>query len=545
MRASKVPGAGDFPPMVFEGKYIETPVVPKEVTQPPPPPPAFKTPPPPPPEVKPIIVEKKKSHFFRKLFLLTFGLTAIAYAGGVYYSLDDDNFRDIFTENVPLAEDIIYFIEEQRFKRRFSDKLPTINSKTDAPPSLTSSKSTTVSRSGASPKPVDTEIKAPQEAAAPSAPPAHAKPNVTSATAQSIPKAQLPLIRITEDMNPTVEKSIEGINNFITLVNESKASPSDIEELSKVILELNSSIVNDVNKLSEAEVAKIEQKYEASLKEIKTAVSAQEEKWSRDFHEETKRLTQAYNERLQNEVNAAQRVIFAHANNRLLAVHAEREKEFAKQISERVEKERNGRLSKLEEINKELQNVKELVSKASKAIEESNKASKYQLAVARLRLALDAEEPVPLEPYFSAVRNIDEKDEFISSVLSAVPKEALSQGVLSPAQIAARFHLLEPEIRNVSLLPPNAGVFGHLGSMVFSKLLWKKSGNATGDDVEAVLARADTALSEGRIVDAVAEVNSLKGWPKRLAHDWLAEGRKRSEVEFLANLLAEEGKLWA
>lgn len=545
MRASKVPGAGDFPPMVFEGKYIETPVVPKEVTQPPPPPPAFKTPPPPPPEVKPIIVEKKKSHFFRKLFLLTFGLTAIAYAGGVYYSLDDDNFRDIFTENVPLAEDIIYFIEEQRFKRRFSDKLPTINSKTDAPPSLTSSKSTTVSRSGASPKPVDTEIKAPQEAAPAAPAPAHAKPNVTSATTQSIPKAQLPLIRITEDMNPTVEKSIEGINNFITLVNESKASPSDIEELSKVILELNSSIVNDVNKLSEAEVAKIEQKYEASLKEIKTAVSAQEEKWSRDFHEETKRLTQAYNERLQNEVNAAQRVIFAHANNRLLAVHAEREKEFAKQISERVEKERNGRLSKLEEINKELQNVKELVSKASKAIEESNKASKYQLAVARLRLALDAEEPVPLEPYFSAVRSIDEKDEFISSVLSAVPKEALSQGVLSPAQIAARFHLLEPEIRNVSLLPPNAGVFGHLGSMVFSKLLWKKSGNATGDDVEAVLARADTALSEGRIVDAVAEVNSLKGWPKRLAHDWLAEGRKRSEVEFLANLLAEEGKLWA
>lgn len=568
--------------MVFTGKLIEEAATPTqaaaETSQ--------TTPPPPAQAPKPA----KKSHKFRNFILYTLGLTTIAYGGAVYYSLDDDTFRDLFTENVPFAEDVVYFIEEQRFKRKFSSVLPSIasapTSDGSAVSTITSSKTTvTQSRSSAGASatwkpPVDHPDVAPGAAsilksgkkskAAPAPAPvavAEVPKEVTSATstaskptspsAPSVPTPattpSLPLISVPAGADPAVTKSIESLNAFIQVVNQAKASPSDVDAISAELHSLSAAIesikattVTEAKKLAASDIAKSEHLLESSINELKTAVSAQEEKWAREFHDETKRLAHAYNERLQNEVNAANKVIFAHANNQLLAVHAAREREFAKQIVEHVDSERDGRLANLKELASEVASVQALVSKADKAVEDADRAAKLQFAVTKLRVALNADEPVPLAPYFSVLTSLTDntKDEFLSAVLAAVPQDALEQGVLSPAQLAARFHLLEPEIRKASLLPPNAGVAGHFGSVVFSKLLWKKSGSPLGDDVEAILARANTALSEGRTTDAVAEVNTLKGWPKRLASDWLAEGRKRSEVEFISDLLVEEGKLW-
>lgn len=553
--------------MVFTGKLIDESA---SSTSTPPPNTSSSTPPPPPPPPTP----KKKSHLFRNLILSTLGLTIIAYGGGVYYSLDNDEFRDEFSERVPFGEDLVYFIEEQRFKRKFSGVLPSIASipsSDDSPSTITSSKTTgTASRaSDAAPawKASDSEnspaaakiLKSDKQKRVKAVEPVAVTSSTSKPSSSSPPAVPLPLIRVPAGVDTAVAKSIESLNQFIKVVNDSKASPVDVEKLSTEILALVSTIdaikastEAEAKKLAAGEVAKAEQRLESNINELKTAVSAQEEKWTREYHEETKRLAHAYNERLQNEVNAANKVIFAHANNQLLAVHAAREREFAKQIQERVETERSGRLSKLEDLAKELAEIQELTTKAEKTIADSDRAAKLQLAITRLRIALDSDEPVPLAPYFASLRELTtdtnstttEEDSFLSTVLNSVPDDALTQGVLSPAQLSARFHLLEPEIRKASLLPANAGVAGHVGSIIFSKLLWKKSGNATGDDVESILARADTALTEGRVTDAVAEVNSLKGWPKKLAGDWLFEGRKRSEVEFLTDVLTEEGKLW-
>ena len=149
-----------------------------------------------------------------------------------------------------------------------------------------------------------------------------------------------------------------------------------------------------------------------------------------------------------------------------------------------------------------------------------------------------------LRPYIEAIRAAAHDDPLLLAAIDSIPRDVYDLGVLTRQQLAARFHLLEPEIKDASLLPPNAGIAGHIGSLIFSKLLWSKTSSATGDDVGAVMARANEALANGNIVDAVAEVNTLQGWPKRLAHDWLVQGRNRSEVEFLVELIAEEGKLY-
>lgn len=548
--------------MVFEGKLIHPkpaaptavpakPVLTKPVTT--------ETAIPPPPAPK-----KKESHFFRNLFLYTIGLTVIAYAGGVYYSLDDDAFRDVFTEQVPYAENIVYFIEEQRFKRKFSNSLPSVESaSTDGSTStITSSKTTSTASRAATPA-AWTSAEHPSGAPKPSpkkkVEPAPAAPTAYKPTSDSA----LPFIRVPSGVDASVAHSIEGLNHFIKLVNESKAIPADIDALSKEINSLADTIDSiKAEAKAEAEkkaaavvdVSQTEERLESTIAEIKTALNEQEEKWAREYHEETKRLTQAHNDRLQAEVEARSKVIFAHVNNQLAAIHNARDKEFSQQIADRIENERDGRLSKLQDLSNQLSEVQELAVKATEIIQQSDRAAKMQLAVTRFRVALESDEPIPLAPYFDTLKQLvdlkksndsaDADSEFLSAVLNSIPKDVLTQGVLSPAQLVARFHLLEPELRSASLVPPNAGILGHFGSLVLSKLLWKKEGSPEGEDVEAVLSRANTALSEGRITDAVVEVNSLKGWPKKLAGDWLAEGRKRSEIEFLIDLLAEDGKLY-
>lgn len=528
--------------MTFEGKLLnEKPVetakaaVPSEKVKPPP---------------AATAAPKKKTHRFRNFILTTLILGSVGYIGGAYYALQDDDFHDYFVDYIPFGDDLIAFIEDRRFRQRFSSISAVAKSNNGAktPGGL---ESVRIPKSGATWKAVDEPVDKPGAVnimkPGPHLSASPVKPEEPAAKASSI----LPLIPVPSNADDIVKNSINAMNEFIGSVNSSKYSEEHIEKISKEITglaqsisEIKNSFKEELSKKVHEEAAKVGSVVNDKTTELRSAVAAQEEKWIREFQEEQKRLAASYNERLKNEIEAANKVIFTHANNQLLAVHAEREKQFAAEILERVENERDGRLANLEELAKSLADIEELTVKADRAILEADNVAQLHIAIGRLKTILESEKPVALGPYIEAVRELSGSDPLLKATLDSIPKDVYEQGVLTPAQLAARFHLLEPEIRKASLLPPNAGVAGHIGSMIFSKLLWSKSGNSTGDDVESILSRADTALSEGRVVDAVGEVNTLKGWPKRLAHDWLIEGRKRSEMEFLTEVLAEEGKLW-
>jgi mitofilin len=72
----------------------------------------------------------------------------------------------------------------------------------------------------------------------------------------------------------------------------------------------------------------------------------------------------------------------------------------------------------------------------------------------------------------------------------------------------------------------------HLASAGLSKVLFRpRAGWVEGDDVGAVLARAEYLLNEKDLDGAARQVNQLQGWAGKLAGDWLREARKRLEVE--------------
>lgn len=103
---------------------------------------------------------------------------------------------------------------------------------------------------------------------------------------------------------------------------------------------------------------------------------------------------------------------------------------------------------------------------------------------------------------------------------------------------------LAPELRSASLLPHNAGLLGYVASLLFSKLLMRVKGvKPEGKDIESVIGRVELSLTHGDLDVAVEEVANLKGWTRRLADDWVKEGRKRLEAEFLFGVVDAEAKI--
>ncbi|KAK7682866.1 hypothetical protein QCA50_013896 [Cerrena zonata] len=74
-------------------------------------------------------------------------------------------------------------------------------------------------------------------------------------------------------------------------------------------------------------------------------------------------------------------------------------------------------------------------------------------------------------------------------------------------------------------------------------LLPVKGSKPNGKDIESVIGRVEQSLTRGELDVAVEEAANLKGWSRELARDWVLEGRKRLEAEFLLSLIDSESKI--
>lgn len=499
---------------------------------------------------------KKKTKKFRNFLVTSFGLGAGLYAGGVYYSLKDDHFMDFFTEYVPFSERVINYMEERQFRRQMQNHE---SGNPEAPQHVTPAdldRLVKITKAGAEPherEKEDPQDRKKKEAEAnnkkeskqqeqPSSPP------ITKKSSQT--EDHLPLVHIPKESDSVVSEAVDKLNQFIQAVNKSAHTEEAVSSISQTLTKLSQSM----DKLKREQKEELEKKVQEQSEKLKKEYQDREERtnqqieslqreFSQIFQSEQQRIIDLYNQRLLTEIEATKKAVISHANNRLVAATAERERQFAQQVAKKVEEERDGRLAKIKELTQSVKELQELSLMTDEILKNSQNTAEFHAGVSGLHNALGREEPVSLRPFIRKILNASGDDPLVKAAVEAIPGNVYDEGVLSPAQLAARFKMLEPEMRKVSLLPPEAGIAGHFGSWLFSTLLWKKQGNPVGDDIESVIARTQNALTEGRVLDAVSEVNSLDGWPKKLAKDWLGEGRKRCEVEFLVKTLGEEGKL--
>jgi mitofilin len=545
-------------------------------------------PPPPPPTRKPRRILRK---FFATLLLLTLA----GFGGGVYYSRINDNFHDFFTEYIPFGEEAVLYLEERDFKKRFPNihnkpkvrdagervTIPSSSGvswsvakdepvKTEAQkadkkervikdPSEQSDKALvkTVEAAktpGSSEKPAQAAPSPTNaKAAAPAAEPVAAAPAAAEAKPKKTPHVNEPSVYISyvervdplavpQAAEPVVQDLVKVLNDIILVINADKAGNKfgptiklAKDELAKVgskIEALKAKADADADKMLRDTHAEFDRAAKELLRRVDAEMVEVEAKWKREYEEERNRVKSHYEERLKAEVAHNKEVTEQKLKNELLEQALELKKAFAAQVKSRVEEERNSRLGKLGDLEKSVHDLEALASNLNTVVDANLKTQHLHVAVEAVRASLENQtRPKPFVRELAALKEIAQDDDVVNAAIASINPVAYQRGIATPSQLIDRFRRVAGEVRKASLLPEEAGVASHASSYVLSKLLFKKKGLADGDDVESVLTRTETYLEEGNLEGAAREMNGLRGWAKTLSRDWLAECRKRLEVE--------------
>lgn len=314
-----------------------------------------------------------------------------------------------------------------------------------------------------------------------------------------------------------------------------KTAEADIQKLAERL----EAIKAGENAKLEASLSKQASEYSGLLlaaeKELVERLDTQEEDWKKAFDDERRTLVEAYKMKLDNELATQQEIINARLKEEVVAQGIEMQRRWVREIKVRVEQERGGRLAKLEELEGGIRKLEKVTKENEEIIGESVRARKVWTALKAVEHKVET--GAPFDDELRALQRLVTVDaavdnHLISIALANVSPEVAATGITSFSTLAARFtSSVSPQLRRVALLPENTGVFSYLTSYLLSSLLFTKNGWAEGDDVISIIARAEWYLTNRDLESATKEINSLQGWPKRLAKDWLNEARKHLETK--------------
>ena len=353
---------------------------------------------------------------------------------------------------------------------------------------------------------------------------------------------------------PLVQDLVKILNNIITVVNADNASYKYNNTLEKAKSEL-AGVGAKIIGLKQAEKSAAEQKiksvqseFDRSAQELVRRLEAemrdQELRWKGDFESEREKISQTYDQRLQTELQHSKEVNEQKHRNDLLEQAVAMKRDFLSSVRDRVETERNGRLSKLNDLSTSITELESLTADWNSVIDANLKTQHLQVAVEAVRSALEnADRPRPFINELAALKELASDDPVINAAIASINPTAYQRGIPTTAQLIDRFRRVATEVRKSALLPENAGIASHAASYALSKVLFKKKGMTTGDDVESVLTRTETLLEEGNLDEAAREMNALEGWAKTLSWDWLGECRRVLEVRQALEVCGVEARL--
>ncbi|KAF2663577.1 formation of crista junctions protein 1 [Microthyrium microscopicum] len=541
----------------------------------------------------PPVPPKKKSRFFRYLLNLII-LSTLTYGIGVYYALTSDNWHDFFTEYVPFGEEAVAYFEEREFRRRFLNR-PQQESRLH-PQVRGEAKVTIPGRAGVEVKKVeeadlaskgrhtsavephpqtvgaqqkDREISkptessthqllpkdskpAPKEQPKPTASKSAAEPATTPAKVQ--PVEHIDNLQIAQASEPVVQDIVKILNDLITVVNADNAGNkygSAIDKakggLSKVVSDLEI-LKQSQKKQADEQVKGLHEEFDKAAKELlrrsEEHVQEMEIRWREEYENERSSMAKQLESKLDAELSTAKQVYDQMLENELLKQSIALRKNFAKSVQDTVEAERDGRLSKLDELSSNVSELQRLTGEWNSVVDSTMHTQHLLVAVEAVRANLEtADRPRPFISELAALKEVAAENPLVNAAIASINPTAYQKGIQAPGQLIDRFRRVSSEVRKAALLPDNAGVTSHAASYLLSKVMFKKGGLPVGDDVESILTRAEALLEEGNLEQAVREVNSLTGWAKTLSRDWLGECRRVLEVQQALDVISTEARL--
>ena len=365
----------------------------------------------------------------------------------------------------------------------------------------------------------------------------------TESSKAAAPAAAIDPINVPASEEPVVQDVVKILNDIITVVNADNAASKYSSAISKARDDINK-VVTDIATLKATEQKAAEDKIKANhtefdnyardlLSRVEREMRDQESRWKDEYESERARLSQSYQSRLAAELDSARALQEQKAKNALLDQSIAINRQLAADIAGRVETERAGRLAQLEELSASVAELEKLTADEAAVLDHALQTQHLHIAINAVRnvLAPPANaRPHPFVAELAALKDLSLASPLVAAAIASIPPQAYQRGIPSPAALVERFRRVAAEVRKAGLLPAEAGVASHAVSWALSKATFKKEGVPTGDDVESVLARAETWLVEGRLEEAAREVNGLGGTARELVRDWLGECRRVLEV---------------
>ncbi|KAL4869423.1 hypothetical protein BDV12DRAFT_167743 [Aspergillus spectabilis] len=536
--------------------------------------------------IPPKLAPARKSGRFRRFLIYLILTSGLAYGGGVFLALKSDNFHDFFTEYIPYGEESVLYFEERDFYRRFPNTLRNQNRLSTAPRDE-GSRVTIPSKSGLHSKEVqksetDVSQPGPHMSAVPAAKadeaavkPAAAKPEEKTAKVEqakkqpqqesekpapepklpaSSPITTLEFAKVSEGDEPIVQELVKTFNDIITVISADENSGKYSKPVEKAKEELQRigeqiiSVRDEARRAAQEEIEKAHATFDESAREllrrfdeVRTNDAAQ---YREEFEAEREKLSLAYQQKIQTELQRAQEIAEQRLQNELVEQAIELNRKYLHEVKDLVEREREGRLSKLSELTASVSDLEKLTTGWREVIDTNLKTQQLQVAVDAVRSALERSTvPRPFVRELVAVKELAGDDPVVEAAIASINPTAYQRGIPSSSQIIERFRRVADEVRKASLLPEDAGIASHAASLVLSKVLFKKDAEAGSDDVESVLLRTENLLEEGNLDAAAREMNSLKGWAKILSKDWLGDVRRVLEVKQALEVIETEARL--
>lgn len=276
-------------------------------------------------------------------------------------------------------------------------------------------------------------------------------------------------------------------------------------------------------------------------REMVERLEKQEDDWKTAFEHEREELVKAYREKLDGELSVQKEIIEQRLNEEVIAQGVEMQRRWLREIKEKVETERAGRLGKLEALQDGFEKLGKTTLENSSWLDDNRQVNKLWTAIrASWQASVGGKDNTPFARELAALSNVakrsptsasPEEQNTIDLVLATISDSVQAHGVESFPTLAGWFtDRLEPKIRKAALFPQNGGFMAYLSSSALSNLLFQKVGFVQGDDVISTLSRAEWYLTHRDLESAAREVNQLDGWPKILARDWLQAARRHLEV---------------
>ncbi|KAI8999482.1 mitochondrial inner membrane protein Mitofilin [Gaertneriomyces semiglobifer] len=290
---------------------------------------------------------------------------------------------------------------------------------------------------------------------------------------------------------------------------------------------MENALKDQANKFAQA----LREHHEVSQKALEEQATKLEGGFNTKLEEERERQRADFNQELADRLSEQAKEFRRALGAELERQAEELEKHWTKEVKTRVDEERGGRLARLDHLALKLKYLERISLDAGEQLDRSHKIHLLWSALKSVDDVLELPHQTSLVKEMKVLATVGKDFPLVETVISTLPAEAIREGVPTALDLESHFDSLREAVNKAQYMPSYGGPVSYGVSYLLSLVTFTKHGLVAGDDVQSILARGEHYLREGDVENATREINQLKGWPKRLANDWLTQARRHVEVK--------------